>query len=46
MWDLIVSVSDHCLFSFFFYFTSTLKPKLWNPVSSEKRMGFRKFAQV
>ena len=22
-------------------FTSTLRPKLWNPVSSEKRMGFK-----
>ena len=27
-------------------FISTLRAKLWNPVSSEKRMGFRKLAHV
>ena len=38
--------SVHIVLQFNYGFTSTLRPKLWNPVSSEKRMGFRKFAQV
>ena len=38
--------SVHIVLQFNHVFTSTLRPTLWNPVSSEKSRGFRKFAQV